>query len=291
MDEKLAAFKELLTIMDELRAKCPWDKKQTFETLRKLTIEETYELADAIIEKDLEEIKNELGDLMLHIVFYAKIGSEKKAFDMKDVLESINKKLIFRHPHVFGDTKVNDEEDVKANWEQLKIEEGRDSVLGGVPKSLPAMIKANRIQEKVRSVLADFFQFFDNNITRHNIKEEKLLFPLLRQRYVETGEHSKSQEQTTAVDMLEDDHIKFIQIAAITFTLFGLIPRLPDHSSRNVVLDLALEQGKTLIEQLRLHIFREDKVVFPFAQKNLTKDEVEWLLTELEHFKNNKLKK
>src|SRR3989304_6891019 len=128
-------------------------------------------------------------------------------------------------------------------------------------------------QEKVRSVLADFFQFFDNNITKHNIKEEKVLFPLLRQRYVETGEHSKSQEQTTAVDMLDDDHIKFIQIAAITFTLFGLIPRLPDHSSRNVVLDLALEQGKTLIEQLRLHIFREDKVVFPFAQKNLTKDE------------------
>ena len=139
-------------------------------------------------------------------------------------------------------------------------------------------------QEKVRSVLADFFQFFDNNITRHNIKEEKLLFPLLRQRYVETGEHSKSQEQTTAVDMLEDDHIKFIQIAAITFTLFGLIPRLPDHSSRNVVLDLALEQGKTLIEQLRLHIFREDKVVFPFAQKNLTKDEFAEIETNMDRF-------
>lgn len=139
-------------------------------------------------------------------------------------------------------------------------------------------------QEKVRSLLTDFFQFFDNNITNHNIKEEKVLFPLLRQRYSETGEHSKGQEQTTAVDMLEDDHIKFIQIAAITFTLFGLIPRLPDHSSRNVVLDLALEQGKTLIEQLRLHIFREDKIVFPFAQKNLTEEEFSDIKNKLDRF-------
>lgn len=139
-------------------------------------------------------------------------------------------------------------------------------------------------QEKVRTLLADFFQFFDNNITKHNIKEEKVLFPLLRRRYSETGEHSKSQEHTTAVDMLEDDHTKFMQIAAITFTLFGLVPRLPDPSSRIVVLDLALEQGKTLIEQLRLHIFREDKIVFPFAQMNLTEEEFSNIKKELDIF-------
>ncbi len=158
MDDRLTAFNKLLDIMDELRAKCPWDKKQTFETLRKLTIEETFELADAIIENNPREIKNELGDLLLHIVFYAKIGSEKNAFSIKDVLESINKKLIFRHPHVFGDVKVNDDEEVKENWEDLKIQEGRETVLGGVPKSLPAMIKANRLQEKVRSVGFDWEQ-------------------------------------------------------------------------------------------------------------------------------------
>lgn len=156
LKEKLGAFEKLLGIMDELRMKCPWDKTQTLESLRKLTIEETYELADAIIDNDLDEIRQELGDLMLHIVFYSKIGSELNNFDIGDVLNSINKKLIFRHPHVFGDVTVNDAEDVKSNWEDLKIKEGKKSVLGGVPKSLPAIIKANRIQEKVRSVGFDW---------------------------------------------------------------------------------------------------------------------------------------
>jgi MazG family protein len=157
MKEKLASIERLLNIMDELRAKCPWDRKQTFESLRNLTIEETYELADAIIEGDREAIKKELGDLLLHLVFYAKIGSETNDFDIKDIADSISEKLIFRHPHVFGDTDVkNNPELVKKNWEELKIKEGSRSVLGGVPKSLPAMIKANRIQEKVRAVGFDW---------------------------------------------------------------------------------------------------------------------------------------
>ncbi len=156
MEETLKSFSKLLEIMDELRAKCPWDKEQTFESLRKLTIEETYELADAIIEGDLKEIKKELGDILLHIVFYSKIGSETGDFNMKDVIEGINNKLIFRHPHVFGNVEVNDANDVKTNWEELKIKEGNKSILGGVPKSLPALIKANRIQEKVKSIGFDW---------------------------------------------------------------------------------------------------------------------------------------
>ncbi len=157
MKEKLASIERLLNIMDELRAKCPWDKKQTFESLRNLTIEETYELADAILEDDRVAIKKELGDLFLHLVFYAKIGSETNDFDIKDIADSISEKLIYRHPHVFGDTDVkNNPEIVKKNWEELKIKEGNHSVLEGVPKSLPAMIKANRIQEKVKAVGFDW---------------------------------------------------------------------------------------------------------------------------------------
>jgi len=157
MKEKLASIERLLNIMDELRTKCPWDKKQTFESLRNLTIEETYELAEAILENDREAIKKELGDLFLHLVFYAKIGSETNDFDIKDIADSISEKLIFRHPHVFGDTDVkNNPEIVKKNWEELKIKEGNHSVLEGVPKSLPAMIKANRIQEKVKAVGFDW---------------------------------------------------------------------------------------------------------------------------------------
>ena len=154
--EQLAAFSRLLDIMDELREKCPWDKKQTLESLRNLTIEETYELADAILENDLPEIKKELGDVLLHIVFYAKIGSEKKAFDIGDVANSISDKLISRHPHIYGDVKVDNVEDVKRNWEQLKLKEGKESVLEGVPKSLPAVVKASRIQEKVAGVGFDW---------------------------------------------------------------------------------------------------------------------------------------
>ena len=159
MEKTLAAFKELLEIMDELREKCPWDKKQTLESLRKLTIEETYELGDAILRSDLQEIKKELGDMMLHIVFYAKIGSEKGAFNMGDVLEGINKKLIYRHPHVFGEADVDGSaRKVEENWEALKLKEkgGNRRVLEGVPVSLPALVKANRIQEKASGVGFDW---------------------------------------------------------------------------------------------------------------------------------------
>ena len=154
--QQLAAFNRLLDIMDDLREKCPWDKKQTLESLRHLTIEETYELADAILENDLNEIKNELGDVLLHLVFYAKIGSEKKAFDIGDVANAISEKLISRHPHIYGDVVVRDENEVKENWEKLKLKEGKKSVLEGVPKSLPAMVKANRIQDKVSGVGFDW---------------------------------------------------------------------------------------------------------------------------------------
>ncbi len=153
---QLKAFERLLVIMDELREQCPWDKKQTMESLRNLTIEEVYELGDAILDNDLDEVKKELGDVLLHIVFYAKIGSEKGDFDIADVCHSICDKLIDRHPHIYGDITVNDENDVKRNWEQLKLKEGKKSVLQGVPKSLPAMVKANRIQDKVAGVGFDW---------------------------------------------------------------------------------------------------------------------------------------
>jgi XTP/dITP diphosphohydrolase len=155
-ESQLQAFDRLLTIMDELRDQCPWDKKQTLQTLRHLTIEETYELGDAILDNDLEEVKKELGDLLLHIVFYAKIGSETQDFDMADVCNAICDKLIFRHPHIYGDVEVKDEEEVKQNWEKLKLKEGKKSVLEGVPKGLPALVKASRIQDKVKGVGFDW---------------------------------------------------------------------------------------------------------------------------------------
>ena len=150
--QKLEAFDRLLTIMDDLREKCPWDKKQTFETLRHLTIEEVYELSEAIHNQDLEEIKKELGDVLLHLVFYAKIGEEKGAFDISTIINDLCEKMIHRHPHIYGDITVKDEEEVKRNWEALKLKEGKKSVLAGVPKSLPAVIKAVRIQEKAKQV-------------------------------------------------------------------------------------------------------------------------------------------
>lgn len=154
--DQLQAFDRLLTIMDELREQCPWDRKQTMQSLRHLTIEETYELGDAILDNDLDEIKKELGDVLLHIVFYAKIGSETNHFDVADVCNSICDKLIDRHPHIYGDVQVENEEDVKRNWENLKLKEGKASVLEGVPISLPAMVKANRIQDKVAGVGFDW---------------------------------------------------------------------------------------------------------------------------------------
>lgn len=154
--EKMEAFGRLLDIMDDLRAQCPWDKKQTLESLRYLSIEELYELSDAILNNDLQEVKKELGDLLLHIVFYAKIGSEKQAFDIKSVIDGICEKLINRHPHIYGDVVAETEEEVKQNWEKLKLKEGNKSALSGVPLSLPAMVKANRIQEKAKGMGFDW---------------------------------------------------------------------------------------------------------------------------------------
>lgn len=184
MDPTLKAFERLLQVMDDLRSGCPWDKEQTFESLRHLTIEETYELSDAILEKDMEEIRNELGDLMLHIVFYAKIGAEQGSFTMKDVLDRITQKLIKRHPHIYGDVKVASARDVKDNWEKIKLNEGRNSVLSGVPASLPALVKAYRIQEKARGVGFDWEHA--DQVWEKVIEEKKELF-------TEVGQHSERE--------------------------------------------------------------------------------------------------
>lgn len=169
--QQLEALERLLTIMDELREKCPWDKKQTLQSLRHLTIEETYELGDAILDNNLEEVKKELGDLLLHIVFYAKIGSETQDFDIAEVANDICDKLIHRHPHIYGDVEVANEEEVKQNWEKLKLKEGKKSVLQGVPNSLPAMVKANRIQDKVAGV---GFDWEEPHQVFEKVKEELL---------------------------------------------------------------------------------------------------------------------
>ncbi|MDC7993948.1 nucleoside triphosphate pyrophosphohydrolase [Altibacter sp. HG106] len=184
--DQLAAFDRLLTIMDELREQCPWDRKQTMESLRHLTIEETYELGDAILENDLEEVKKELGDLLLHIVFYAKIGSETNDFDMADVANGICDKLITRHPHIYGDVEVADEEEVKKNWEALKLKEGKKSVLEGVPQSLPALVKANRIQDKVAGVGFDW-------------EEPQQVFEKLKEE-LEELQHEVSEANTDAIE-------------------------------------------------------------------------------------------
>lgn len=168
-DPRLEAFGRLLNIMDELREKCPWDQKQTMESLRHLTIEETYELSDAISSGDLPSVKGEIGDLMLHMVFYSKIASEQHLFDITDVLNAICDKLVYRHPHIYGDTKAENEEEVKANWEKLKLKEGKKSVLEGVPASLPALVKAIRIQDKVRGV---GFDWDDRKGVYEKVREE-----------------------------------------------------------------------------------------------------------------------
>ncbi len=204
-EQKLQAFSRLLDIMDELREKCPWDKKQTFQSLRHLTIEETYELGDAILDNDLPEIKKELGDLLLHIIFYAKIGSETNAFDIVDVADSISEKLIHRHPHIYGDITVKDEEEVKKNWEKLKLKEGKKSVLEGVPKSLPAMVKANRIQDKVAGVGFDWeepHQVFDK------VKEE--LFELSSE--IEKGNKENIESEFGDVLFSLINYARFIDV-------------------------------------------------------------------------------
>lgn len=155
-DKQLEAFNRLLNIMDELRQKCPWDKKQTFQSLRTYTLEEAYELTDAILEEDFKEVEKELGDLLMHLVFYSKMGSEKNLFDIESVCNAVCEKLIYRHPHIYGDVQVNDATDVNKNWELLKLKEGNESVLSGIPKSLPPFLKASRIQEKVRGIGFDW---------------------------------------------------------------------------------------------------------------------------------------
>jgi len=188
MKEKLAAFERTLTIMDELREKCPWDKKQTIHSLRKLTIEETYELCDAILEDDYEGVKEEIGDIMLHMVFYAKIAEEKKAFNIADALNNLCEKLIKRHPHIYGDVEVKNEEEVKQNWEKIKLAEGKKSVLGGVPKSLPAMIKAYRMQDKTATV---GFEWENEDQVWEKVKEEEEEL----QEAVASGDKNKIEEE------------------------------------------------------------------------------------------------
>jgi len=207
MDEKIAAFKRLLEIMDELRAKCPWDKKQTIESLRYLTIEETYELSESILQKDMDSIKKELGDLMLHLVFYSKIASETNAFDIKDVIENIIAKLIHRHPHIFGDVVVKDAKEVHDNWERIKLlEKGNKSVLSGVPAGLPAMVKANRIQEKASGVGFDWEK--PEQVWEKVLEELKELREM-----VETGaNHKRKEEELGDVIFAMVNYARFINV-------------------------------------------------------------------------------
>lgn len=204
-EAQLAAFNRLLDIMDDLREKCPWDKKQTLESLRHLTIEETYELGDAILNNDKEEIKKELGDLLLHIVFYAKIGSETKDFDISDVTNSICDKLINRHPHIYGDVVVANEEEVKQNWEKLKLKEGKKSVLEGVPNSLPALVKASRIQDKAKGV---GFDWEEKSQVWEKVQEELTEFHA----EIEKGEHSKMEEEFGDVLFSLINYARFLNI-------------------------------------------------------------------------------
>ena len=200
-------FLRLIKIMDELREKCPWDKKQTIDTLRHLTIEETYELADAITDKDWKGIKEELGDILLHIVFYAKIGAEKNQFTLEEVIHGVCEKLIVRHPHIYGDVVVNDEEEVKQNWEKIKLKEGKKSVLGGVPKSLPSMVKAIRLQEKSKQV---GFEWDNTGQVWAKVQEE--LGEL--QEAVESGDQDKMEDEMGDVFFSLVNFARFLQVDA-----------------------------------------------------------------------------
>lgn len=250
--EKLAAFGRLLDIMDTLRAECPWDKKQTFESLRHLTIEETYELGDAILSGDRTEIKKELGDLLLHIVFYSKLGSEEEAFDLADVANEICEKLIYRHPHIYGDVKVKDEAEVKKNWEALKLKEGKKTVLGGVPKGLPALVKAQRIQDKVAGVGFDW-----ENATQvwEKVKEELNEFQL----EVQKGDLKKSEEELGDVLFSLINYARFLKInpdTALEHTNRKFIQRFntmeAEVEQKGMFLqDLALEELEELWEKAK----------------------------------------
>ena len=197
----------LVTIMDELREKCPWDRKQTVQSLRQMTIEETYELADAITMEDWKGIREELGDLLLHIIFYSKIGSEQKQFELEDVINGICEKLITRHPHIYGDVQVNDAEDVKRNWEKLKLKEGKTSVLGGVPVSLPAMVKAMRLQEKAKQV---GFEWDNKDQVWEKVEEE---IGELKEA-IESGSHVKTEEEFGDVVFSLVNYARFLQVDA-----------------------------------------------------------------------------
>lgn len=197
----------LVNIMDELRKKCPWDRKQNIHTLRQQTIEETYELADAITEKDWQGIKEELGDLLLHIIFYSKIGHEENKFTLQEVIDGICEKLIKRHPHIYGNVKVNDEEDVKRNWEQIKLTEGKKSVLSGVPKSLPAMVKAMRIQEKAKQV---GFEWATKEQVWEKVEEEKL--ELLEAVACEEKEHIEEEAGDLFFSVI--NYVRFLKVDA-----------------------------------------------------------------------------
>lgn len=239
--EQLMAFNRLLTIMDELREQCPWDKKQTIDSLRHLTIEETYELSDAIIEGDLPEIKKEIGDIMLHMVFYSKIASETNTFDIADVLNGLCEKLIFRHPHIYGDVKAETEEQVKQNWEALKMKEGNKSVLAGVPKSLPALVKAMRIQEKARGA---GFDWEEKEQVWEKVEEEmqefKAEFNVAEKSAIDT---EKAEAEFGDLLFSLVNYARFVNInveSALERTNKKFIKRFQHIESR------AKEQGKTL---------------------------------------------
>lgn len=250
--QKLEAFSKLLAIMDDLREKCPWDRKQTLQTLRHLTLEEVYELSDALLEEDLPEIKKELGDVLLHLVFYAKIGSEKGSFDIADVINALNEKLIFRHPHIYGDVEVQDEEEVKQNWEKLKLKEGNKSVLSGVTKGTPSIVKAYRIQDKVKGI---GFEFASAEDAWKKVDEELTEF------HAETDPDKKEQElgdvffslinyaRISGINpdsALERTNIKFI-------SRFQKMEQLA--SDKNLKLeDLSLEEMDKLWEEAKVMI-------------------------------------
>ncbi len=251
-EQKLEAFSKLLDIMDDLREKCPWDKKQDLQSLRPLTLEEVYELSDALLKEDLTEIKKELGDVLLHLVFYAKIGSEKGSFDIADVINSLNEKLIFRHPHIYGDVEVKDEEEVKQNWEKLKLKEGNKSVLSGVTKGTPSMVKAFRIQEKVKGI---GFEFADAEDAWKKVDEELAEFHAekdLAKKEVELGDVFFSLINYARIlginpdSALERTNTKFID-------RFQKMEQLA--SDKNLKLeDLSLEEMDKLWEEAKVMI-------------------------------------
>ncbi len=254
MDKNLTAFQRLLTIVDELREQCPWDKKQTLESLRYLTIEETYELADAIIDSDLSGIEEELGDLLMHMVFYARIGREKGAFDIASVLDRICDKLIKRHPHIYGDVTAETVDAVKKNWEEIKLQEGKKSVLAGVPRSLPAMVKATRVQEKAKQV---GFDWENKQQVWEKVKEEIMEF----EEVVDGGDRGRMQEEFGDLLFSLINYARFIDIDpefALEKTNKEFIRRFQflekqaeGHSKK--LSDMSLEEMEAIWQQAKTH--------------------------------------